>query len=244
MKITSKTFSGASKVHDGTLASVVRSIHQRTAFALAIAEADLTADNSGGASGGATIAAVPVPVAFTSVGTDAFPTAGGEAALLTVRNACTTLIAHIDGVAAAIGVPALTDSSGGTDGAGTIAAITVATTAVVGATGAMDATRGIAEFEQVGAMLAKTIRQCNAIAAATGQTLLVDNSGLDGGVGTTIAAIDGDTGADSDDSALSCIEDTAGEAFLVAAANAVATIAAKMDAITGGTLGAPAHYAG
>jgi hypothetical protein len=241
-KIGPKTFSGAGSIHDGTLATAMRAMAQRLALGLAVGVSDFTADNSGGTDGTGTIGAIALPAGFTSVGTDLSPKAGLETALGTVRNAISTVLAQANLVAAATGADAAVDNTGGTSGAGTIAAVTVATTAVTGASGNGAAATGTIEvLTNTRNALAQLAQYVNTLCVATGQTKLVDNSGGDAGTaGKTFAALSTDTGtATPDGASLSGIEDTAGEAFLTGCANAIATIAAKLDAITGGTVGAP-----
>lgn len=240
-KIGAKSFSGASNVHNGTLAAAIRGLAQREALTLAIALNDFTADNSNGTDGAGTVAAVAIPAAYTTAGTDLFPKAGGETAFGTVTNAIATVLEQANAVAAAIGADQATDSTGGTSGSGTIAAVTVATTAVTGASGnGMAATAGIAKMKEIAGYLTRLVRFTNTLCTAVGVAKLTDNSGGDGGTGIVFPAISADTGTATPDGLSSTgIADTAGEAFLQDCADVIATCAAKLDAITGATLGAP-----
>lgn len=242
-RIGTKTFSGAAHVHNGTLADAIRGIVQREALTIAITLDDFTADNSGGSDGSGTVGETALPEGFTSAGIDLFPKAGGETALGTIRDAIAVVLEHANELATAIGADTATDNTGGNvQTAGTIAAITASTTAVAGNSGnGMGAEGAIPVFTDFRNAVSQLVRYVNTLCTATGVDTLTDNSGGDAGVKKlTFDALSTDTGAATADGAdLSGIEDTAGEAFLAASANAIATIAAKLDAITGAAQGAP-----
>lgn len=246
-KITSDAFSGAKAVHDGTLAAAIRAILQREAFGLAIALSDFTADNSTGTDGSGTVANIPIPAAYTSAGTDLAPKAGTETALGTLKNAIAVVLEKANAVATATGVPTKTDSTGGTIAtSGTIPAVTKLTTAVATGSGVAHAT-GKPVYAAFKKALHNLALFTNELAVACGQSEMainIDSAG-DYTLDTrSFPALSTNTGTAEDGSALSGVADTASEAFLAAGANAIATIAGKLDALTGGTLGAPQAYAG
>ena len=179
-KIGAKTFSGASNVHNGTLAAALRGVVQREALTLAIALSDFTADNSGGTDGAGTVAAIAIPAPYTTAGTDLFPKAGGETAFGTVTNAIATVLEQANTIAAAIGADQATDNTGGTIAlSGTIAAVTVSTTAVTGASGnGMEATDGIAKMKEIAGYLTRLVRFTNTLCTATGIAKLVSRPSI------------------------------------------------------------------
>lgn len=234
-KISSKTFSGAKRVHDGTLAAILREQQQYTAAVLAKAVADIT-DSSTGTSGGATIAAIPLPAAFTSVGTDAAPKAGTETALALTKSAVTTLVASANAIAVAIGLPVVTAATGGTDGAGTVAAQTKTVTAVAGTAGTgINAVGGLTVLTNVRSEILRTGRLVNEIRVATGLAPLTLSIGGEAGATRNFAALAVDTGTAATSgqaAALGTFSKTAVDAYLLAAANAVAGLAAGLNAAT------------
>ena len=237
MKIGKNTFSGASSVHNGNLADAIRGISQFLTKEAVAAVGDIT-DNSGGTSGGNTAAAVVVPPAFTTVsGSDCFPKTGGETALGTVKNGIAVLAEHIEAIKAVAPMTGFTDASGGTIAvSGTVAVVTVATTGVTGASGNGMGTGGIAIMKAIRDDLSTLIFETNKVAVACGKTAITDNTGGSPSTGETIEAISTDTGtASADGTALSAIQDTAGETFLGDCADVLATVAAKLDECTSDT---------
>lgn len=236
-KISKKTFSGSAKVFDGTLADALRGVAQFQAATVAKAMSDIT-DNSTGTSGGNTAAVAAVPARFTSAGTDTAPKAGTETALGTLRSAITTVATSAKAIADAIGLDTITISTGGTDGTGTVAATTKTVTAVAGSGGAgINAAGGIATLTAYANELTKLVRYTNEIAVAVGLTPITNNVGGDAGVSRNFAALVTTTGTAAtapEAAALGTLSKAGVDAFLTAAANVVATCAAKLNAATDG----------
>jgi len=220
-------------VLDGTaLHEVVRVLAQDAALTKGAAVADLT-DNSGGTSGSGVVAAVGTVTAFTVTGTDLTPKAGFDAELAKVKNALRTVQAKLEGVATATGVTlGYTYSGGGTNGAGTIAAISDALTEVTG-----DSSGGLA-FAGTNDLvttyknaIATLIAGANKVRTAAGLSAIVDNSG--GLFQPTVAVLAAASGAGVDGTSLSGVEGTDGEAILTKLRNAVATLAEGITDVTG-----------
>lgn len=234
-KIGKKSFSGSSKVFDGTLAAAIRGVAQFQAATVAKTIADMT-DNSTGTSGGDTAAAVVLPTGFTSTGTDAAPKAGTETALTALRSAITTVGNSALAIANAISLDAFTVSTGGTNGAGTVAALTKTVTAVAGSAGTgIGYTTGVAVLSAYRDELSRLIKIVNAVATATGLTEITDNTGGSKGGSFNLAALVTDTGpaATAGQAAASgTMSKAAVDAFLTSAANVIATCVAKLNAAT------------
>lgn len=237
-KISSKTFSGSSKVFDGTLAAALRKMAQHQAALHAKTLADIT-DNSTGASGGNTAAAVAIPALFTSAGTDAAPKAGLETALGTHKDALTVLLTAAKVIADAISIDAVTISTGGTVAvAGTVPAMTKVVTAVAGSAGTgVGGVTGRALLNRYRDELTHAVNYVNEIAVATGLTPITNSVGGDGGSDRVFAALATDTGTAAtagQAAALGTLSKAAVDTFLAASANTIATMAAKLNAATDG----------
>lgn len=235
IKIGKKTFSGSSRIFDGNLADAIRGLAQYDAAGIAKAIADMT-DNSTGASGGNVAAALAVPMAFTSAGTDAAPKAGTDTALTALRSAITTVATSALAINNAIGMDAFTISTGGTNGAGTVAALTKTVTAVAGSagTGCGYATTA-ALLTQYRTELARLVKVVNVIAVGVGLTPITNSVGPDTGSNNNFAALGVDTGtaATAPQAAASgTVSKAAMDTFLTGAANTIATCVAKLNAAT------------
>lgn len=236
-KIAPKAFSGAANVHNGTLATVLRALAQYQAATIAKGLADIT-DSSTGVSGGNTAAAAALPAAFTSAGTDAAPKAGTETALGTIRDGITVIADRIQSIIKpAIDLDARTVSTGGTIAvAGTVPAATKTVTAVAGSAGTGIAyDTGIVLLRSYRNELTRLVAATNEVAVATGLTPITNNVGGDVGTGRTHLALTTDTGTAAtagEAAALGTMSKTDVDAFLTAAANVLATCAAKLNAAT------------
>lgn len=235
-KIASKTFSGSSKVFDGTLASAIRELAQFQSATLAKTLSDIT-DSSTGTSGGDTAAVVTIPAAFTSAGTDAAPKAGFETALGTHKNALTVLLTAAKVIADAITIDAITISTGGTIAtAGTVPAMTKSVTATAGSGAAcLGATSARALMTLYKNELTAAVNYVNEIAVAVGLTPITNSVGGDGGFDRVFAVLSTDTGTAAtapQAAALGTISKAAADTYLTASANAIATMAAKLNAAT------------
>lgn len=237
MKIKSKTFSGSSKLFDGTLAAMLMGLAVFQAATIAKGLSDIT-DNSTGAAG-ATITA-PVATAFTSVGTDAAGKTTTDTALGTVKDALTVLQTAAKAVGDAIGVTTVTVSTGGTIAvAGTVPAVTKSVTAVAGSAGTGV---GIAGTKTVIAALQKhlshTLFYVNEIAAACGAAQLpwTQNANVDrpawDRVFPALTASTGTAATAGEAAALGTMSKAAMDAQLTAIANDIATLAAKLNEVT------------
>ncbi len=239
LKIAPKTFSGSSKVFDGTLANLLRSLAQFQAANIAKGLADIT-DNSTGTSGGNTSAILALPTAFTSVGTDAAPKAGSDTALSTLRDAITVVASRINVlIQPAIDLDPRTISTGGTIAtAGTVPAVTKTVTAVAGSAGtALNFNNSIALLRAYRNELTRLVAATNEVAVAVGLTPINNRVGGDVGTGRTFVALAAATGTAAtapQAAAAGTISKAAMDAYLTNAANIVATCAAKLNAATDG----------
>jgi hypothetical protein len=233
-KLKTAMFSGAGNVHNGTLAAALIGIAQFQSANIAKALADIT-DSSTGTSGANTAAAVPIPALFTSVGTDAAPKAGTETALGTHKNALTTMVAAANVILVAIGLAAKGAATGGTDGAGTVAAMTKTVTAVAGSAGTgVNGAGGIADMIALRNDLHRLVRVTNEVAQAVGLPLITNNVGGEAS-SLNFSALSTDTGTAAtapQAAALGTLSKVGVDAFLLASANVIATCAAKLNAAT------------
>ena len=233
-RIGTKTFSGDGNLHNGVLATALRDLaisDARTKTAAAVVAttlADLT-DNSGGAAADGTVGAIPIPAAFTEVGTASAQKAGFETALGTVKNALTELAAKVVAAKAIVPATDCTNSVGGTAADGTIAAITVALTGVATSIAAYAGSKTVCE--NIRNYYATLICETNKLAVAVGVAKLVDSTGGSIISPATLGALSIDTGTAVDGTALSGISEVGGEAFLVACADATKEIATKLNAL-------------
>lgn len=213
---------------DGTdLVQAVRSLAQATAKIQASAITAIT-DNSGGTETSPAIAAIPNVTAFTVTGTDLAPKAGFDTGLGAIKNALKTISVVADTTADAVSVPKVTYNGAGTDGSGTVAAISAALTAVDGGTDNGLAFAGtndlLLTYKNAVASLAGQISR---IRVAVGLSELTDNSG--GSYAGTVAALTATTGTGVDGTSLSGVEEEDAEAVLAAFKNAVATLAEALN---------------
>lgn len=207
---------------------------QKTAIdaLVAAAHADFT-DNSGGTANQA-VEAVTVPSPFTVTGTDAAPKAGFDTALGTYNNAYAVIADTLNDVLPIVGLPTITDNTGGTVAiADTIAVVTTALTAVDGTgSNALDEVTGRARIQTLINNGSTCLRVLNAMSQAVGATTLADNSGGSPDVGNTWALeAAAASGAGVDGTALSTLSDTAVDAALAAIANNIAEIADHFNTI-------------
>lgn len=234
VRIGKKTFSGASHVHEGTLANALRELaisDARTKIAAAVTAttlADLT-DNSGGAAADGTVGAIPIPDRFTEAGTASAQKAGFETALGTVKNALTELAAKVVAAKAIVPATDLTSAIGGTAADGTIAAITVALTGVNTSIASYDGAETVCK--NIRDYFATLIAETNKLAVAVGVSKLVDNTGGSIISPAVLGALSIDTGTAVDGTADSGISEVGGEAFLVACAAATKELATKLNAL-------------
>lgn len=226
---------GSTNIASGASAhQAMRRMIQFTAAVRLSQETGFT-DNSTGVSGAGTISAITVPVAAAVSGTNLAPKAGLDAALVTVQNALRTEQSKITALGTILNIQnPFTYNGGGTDGNGTIAAITKTVTAVdgTGNTGAAYAGTLLA-YQSLTSAISSIVREFNKVAIASGYTVITDNSGGSAAVATVPALVvntgTGVTGSSAVGATASVTKANA-DAMLVSLANAVATIAAATNA--------------
>lgn len=240
MRISSDSYGGGVNVNDPAgLALALRTMAITFAARAAAGVDDFTADNSGGTAG-ATLADIPTPSHSAQDGTNAVAKTEAETSFGQVVDGLAEIIAQANLVRAEMPevFAALVDNTGGSAADGTIAAIDDSAT---GVDSAMCASAGA---RTVVAALRSAVAQAgyyvNKLCVATGQTALVDgitsNAAADAEWGVTFAAISTDTGTAADGSAADAANGIYTKAeFDVAVgamADAIASMAAKLDAIT------------
>lgn len=232
IRLTKKTFSGSSKIFDGTLAEVLMDTRRVIAQGLVNALTNFT-DNSGGVAA-ASIVNVPAYAAFTAGTTDAVAKAEYEATLTAARKDLRALIAKVNEITVIYPVfDTLTDSLGG-------AAPTAHTLDAIDDSMTGTSTGGslvaLAGANTTRLALLSRIRQLtffvNKLAVEFKVTALVD--AIDDATvplvsSTTFAALSVDTGAAS--SGASTISKAAADPALDIVADNLASLAAKIDAI-------------
>ena len=242
--VKKQQFAGSSKVFgtdSDALVNIVRGMAQHLALSVAGQVTDLT-DNSGAAAANGVIEAVGLNTLAVLGTTDCAQKAALEAAYGTVLNGLSTMITQVNLIRAKVpAFAALTDSTGGTDGAGTIAAVTLSVSGV-GASLA-SAAGANTTLTLIKNRIAQLTIFVNKLATATGQTLVVDSSGGAKSYGTTFAAVSTNTGTAVSGAdvtvANAAIKATDASAKLAILGNAVKELATKLNAITGvTTLGA------
>lgn len=237
-KVSSTQYIGHAGVADGTLADAIRGVAQTLAARAASTVADFTADNSGGTPGG-TIADVPTITPSVVTGTNAIAKTEAEAAFAGVVDGLSEVIAKCNAIRAVIpnAFGQLVDNTGGAAADGTIAAITVAGT---GVNAAMASGAGAdAVVRTLRSRIAQVAFYVNKVATAAGADTLavvMPNNRLYGEWGLSFAAVSTDTGATTDgseaDAANGVLLKDEFDAAMTSMANAVASMAAKLDAIT------------
>lgn len=238
-KITHKMFSGTSKVFDGTLEAVLRGLAQTQAQTLVTAITDLT-DNSTGVSD-ASVVAPAVFATFTAGVTDAVAKAEFETALGINRTNMSQLIASINAILVRVPVFAtLVDSLGGAAPGGTLIAMD---TSMVGTSsgGALVALAG-ANSRMTDALnrqvqLAHWVdRVCEAFNATPLVITTAARVGMVDSISGTFAALSIDTGAAA--STVGTVSKAAADVALARLAANIASMAARLNAITGATVNA------
>lgn len=234
-KVKKSHFAGSSKlftVGDEGLANLIRGLAQDQGKRAAATLSDLT-DNSGGTSGGNTIPALGLLAPYTSAGTDMVSKTNFDAWLVKARNAISTVAAQISAIHAVVPAGGLTDSTGGTSGAGTIAALGDSGTAVSAAGVSVTSANSIlADYRDRIAELQVAV---NKIAVACGIAPIGGDSGGGAVYTSVLAAIPVATGSSVAGAALSTAAKTAADTVLQAYEDAVATLAAKLNACTSDT---------
>lgn len=235
-KITNKTFSGTSKVFDGTLAAVIRELLQNQGRALAATITDLT-DSSGGTANG-TIEAKVTVANYLLVSTNGAQKAATEAGFVTVKDALTEVVAQLNNVRAVVpAFAALTNSIGGTAADGTVAAVTQSVSGVGTSLASAVGVRTV--YDSLLASIHQARYYVNALAVATGKTVIATASTDVPSVSTVFAAIATSTGtavsgADATNTNAG-VSATNASAMLLHLANAVTELTTKLNTITSST---------
>lgn len=191
---------------------------------------DLT-DSSGGTASDV-LAALGAFTPYTTAGTDLAPKAGFDTEIAKWRNNFADLTARVNILRGKLGLPQLTDSSAGTANT-TIESVSVNLTAVTGsgntglAVGSANTT-----LTAVKNNLATLAAAINDLADEFGVVALTDNTGGTASGSKTIVAMP-DSGAGVDGTSLSSAADTEVDAKLVILRNAFASLAAKLNEMTG-----------
>jgi len=193
---------------------------------------DLT-DNSGG-SASETIAALGTITPYTTAGTDLAPKAGFDTEIAKWRNNFSDLLLRINELRAYHGLSAVTDSGAGT-GNTTLEAILVDLTAVDGTgNNGLAAASALTTWNAVKNNVATVVAAVNDLCPLFGLTELTDSSGGTADVSDPITVVAmADTGAGVDGTSLSGVADTEVDANLSDLRDAFASIAAKVNAMTG-----------
>lgn len=230
--IDSRATEGGRGLDDNKISSALRGVLQFAA-ATQVDAATLTnlVDNSGG-TGGAGVIAMPIPAAAV----DATGAADGavattfDGALDTVNDGCSVLLEAANEMRAVLGITALEEGDGAIAASGTVAAVTVVSGSASAGTTA-DWALSVAKMQRVANQVANTTRAVNRLRVAVGLATIADASGgsvntaVEGGLAVVETPVVG-VGAGAGTTAC---EDSAADAFLVAARTNLATLVDKLD---------------
>lgn len=235
MLISAKQFAGNAGVSDGPLAQALREVAQTLAIRSASTISDLI-DSSGG-TGNATIADIP-GFTLSAVGSNnAVAKAEAETALIGIGAGLANIREQINLIRAVVpAFAALTDSMGFTPGASkTIAAIDVSAT---GAGTSLASAVGMnTAYRTLRSRIWQIATFVNKLCVATGTTpLVISLANFDAVHTTVLAAVSTNTGTavtgSSAAEANACVLKTEWDARQLLMANAIADLAAKLNAIT------------
>lgn len=192
---------------------------------------DLTDSTGGTANTSNTLVANPLPVAANGAATTSSPKAGFDTEIAVRNTATASLLSRINALRQFQGLAAITDSTTGTPST-TLASESVNLTAVDGSTGtvAVDQVTGRARLGVLNNAVASMAAAVNELCDIYGQSRLIDLSG--GTVSTTVA--NGGTATATGVSGVGAtLLDADVDTWLTNNRNHHATIAAKLNAITG-----------
>lgn len=237
--IKNDSFSGNSRIYDGTLADAIRNLAQIQAKAKAETLGDLT-DNSGGTTADGTVPVIP-KCTTTPGASDTTPTkAEVDAALVTAADAAQEVVDKLQAVAALVPAFSPTDSIGGAASDGTIGAITATFTGTDASGGTCVAKASLnTALDLYTVVLTNVGRDINRLMVACGQTemdisaleAVYEARGGDYATEHTYAALTqatGDAATDGTESA----DDTEAEASFAAIADIVAEYADALNTLT------------
>lgn len=235
IKINKHTFSGTSKIFDGTLALTLMALAQGQTVIAAGTVSDLT-DNTGGSANGALTELPALANAALGEG-DCTPKAGLETALGTARSALSEIIAQLNAFRAVVpAFDALTDNTGGASADGTVSAVTVTVAGAGEDLASAVGTRAV--IENLAKGVAQAVHYVNRAAASVGQASITGTLGVVPSISPTFAAISLDTGTavdGSDDTdANAALKATDVDAALTAIRDAIKECVVKLNACTAG----------
>ncbi len=210
------------------LGRILRALAQDNARSKIEAENITSLTDSTGATASASYAlsALALPPAYTVVGTTASPKAGFDTATGKLANCADSFAAYINPYLASLGLPKLVLGNGTVTSS--LPSLDVNLTAVTGSgNSAVSAATGRAQLAIAKNNFSTVAKAVNDIAAALGVDPIIDASSgaAQGGVLADRAA----TAAGVDGTALSTLQDSAVDAFLLAIANNYATLAAYLN---------------
>ncbi len=226
IKIGSKTFSGLSKVHDGTLADAIRGIAidlARTKVATASVP-DLT-DNSTGVAAASIVDQVIPSVAFDATSAGGADRAATNTAFGKIENAGKVLVNSFNNVRVRIGLPVMS-AFGTAAAADTIPAQDLTVTTASG-TSAIDFNTGRASMLSAKKNIGSLVQGFNEIMAALGETKVASAMLGDLPFGALVDIATADAAA----TGASSIAKTVMDAFLTASAANIATLAALWNGV-------------
>lgn len=200
-------------------------------------EATNLTDSSGGTASSAippALAALTIPSAYTTAGTDCAPKAGFDTALGVIENNLAELTAKANDLIryrglTERGITLLTDSTGQTTN-GTLESQSVNLTAVTGTTACVDFTTAAASLLAVKNNISTIAAKVNDISEFYGLIDLADSTGGTVSTSGTVANV-ASTGTGNDGTADATMSDTDVDAVLVVIRNSLSTIAARLNAL-------------
>lgn len=242
--IGDKTFSGTSKIFDGSLAAALKQCMQHQARMIVQAEADMT-DNSTGTPGTAPFTltnGVNTGALVAYQGTAAAPKTEIDTQLDNVADAVATLVGKLDAIHDA-GLPfgAFTDNTGGVDGSGTIGAIASSFTPTNGA-GSVDYASFAVIAADIDLKLAQTAYHLNTLLVACGGTKVDLTAAYANGAletSKTFALIDDTTDAGVDGTAADSVAATIADAVFDEWKDNISKLSAAIDSVTADEAAAP-----
>ncbi|MET4190664.1 MULTISPECIES: hypothetical protein [unclassified Bradyrhizobium] len=189
-------------------------------------------DSTGGTVAATGLAANAVPAAAAGAATTSAPKAGFDTALAVIANAVASLTKRVNDIRTTYDLPLITDGSTGTVST-TLAAETVALTAVDGSTGtvALDVVTATARMTAVNNALSSVAASVNDLLAMVGSQDLVADA-LAGTASLTIASMAA-TGTGVGAATPVTMLNTAVQTWLTGTRNNVATLAAALNSLVG-----------
>ena len=190
--IRDKSFSGTGNVFNGSLSAAVRGLAQFAARQTASTITPQLTDNSGGTAADGAIADSAPATASARTGSNCVALTEANAAAAGVNDALATIIARVNAVNARVGAlgegaTAITDSTGGTSGGNTIAAIDVAGTGAGSAL--VSAVAYNAHLAEMDSRFRQVVGFINRLATACGTVGVTDGMTVDKNHSVTVEAV-------------------------------------------------------